>query len=83
MNCLLVEKKTAWLGHSWFLRHNISSSQKGTHAQKSHQTQSSISFSLSSDEEEEEEEDKEERGGSIRFVSDLRYFPLVLVIGRV
>jgi hypothetical protein len=57
----------------------ISSSQK--HTSKNLIRPSSLSFSLSSDEE--EEEDTEERGGSIRFVSDLLFFPLVLVIGRV
>jgi hypothetical protein len=71
----LKEKK----GSSWFLRRRLIVTK--THVQKSLVRPSSLSFSLSSDEE--EEEDAEERGGSIRFVSDLLFFPLVLVIGRV
>ena len=58
-----------------------------THVQKSHRRPSSLSLSLSLQRKKKKKSKrrrhKEERGGSIRFVSDLIFFPLVLVVGRV
>jgi len=56
------------------------SSQKNTHPQKSHQTQFSLFLSLFR--RRRRRRRRRTRWSSVRVVSDLRFFPLVLVVGR-